>query len=77
MGPDRPDDDDLCHKFIFGLQKDIQLQVAMQNPTNLTHAFTLAERASNVINYVESNVKRTSTSTAPRSTHTPMELGNI
>ncbi len=76
MGPDRPDDDNLCHKFVVGLQKDIQLQVAMLNPQTLTQAFTLAERASNVINYVEGNSKRAATSTQ-RSTHTPMELGNI
>ena len=62
MGPDRPDDDHLCHKFVVGLQKDIQLQVAMMNPQTLTNAFTLAERASNVINYVEGNSKRATTS---------------
>ena len=58
MGPDRPDEETLCHKFIVGLQKDVQLQVAMHNPSSLSAAFTLAERASNVLNYVEGNVKR-------------------
>ena len=46
----------------------------MQDPQSLNQAFLLAERASNIINYVEYNTKRSQPST---STAVPMELGNI
>ena len=51
----------------------------MQNPQNLNTAFTLAEKASNIINYVEGNSKRllTTPNTHTKSQAVPMELGNI
>lgn len=52
LGPAAPDEQALIHQFIKGLKYQVQVQVALQQPTQLADAFQIAERADGILFYV-------------------------